>query len=245
MNSIIKFFKSEAEDYKILLRNVPTVTIIFFTVATCFMNLLASKEFIAYKYIALDCGFLLSWISFLTMDMMTKRFGAKAAIKISVFAIVTNICFSILLALVSLVPSNWAAFYETGDATVNAAINMTIGNTWYIVLGSMLAFGIASVFNCLMNEFIGNLFKKDNFKTYCIRSYVSTALGQFLDNLIFALFVSYNFFGWTITQCIMCSICGAVFELVAEMVFSPFGYKMCKKWEKEGLGNEYLEYKTR
>ena len=43
----------------------------------------------------------------------------------------------------------------------------------------------------------------------------------------------------------MCSICGAVFELVAEMVFSPFGYKMCKKWEKDGLGKEYLEYKTR
>ena len=44
------------------------------------MNLFAGKELLNVKYLALDCGFLLSWMSFLCMDMLTKRFGAKAAI---------------------------------------------------------------------------------------------------------------------------------------------------------------------
>ena len=82
--------------------------------------------------------------------------------------------------------------------------------------------------------------KKNNFVSYALRSYISTGLAQFLDNFIFAMMVSHVFFGWTMTQVITCSITGCVAELLCEVVFSPLGYKVCKKWEKHNVGSEYI-----
>ena len=76
MNKLKNIIVTEAKDYKILLRNAPTVTMIFFTLSVVLMNIFASKELLNIEYLALDCGFLLSWMSFLCMDMLTKRFGA-------------------------------------------------------------------------------------------------------------------------------------------------------------------------
>ena len=234
--------KREVEDYKILLRNLPTLTVVFFVLSVCLMNLFASKQFINYDYIALDCGFLLSWISFLSMDMLTKRYGAKSSIKISILVIGLNIIMSGLFWVVSIVPNNWSAFYDFNDKIVNKAIDSTIGGTWYVVLGSMIAFAVSAIVNCIINELIGKLSKQNSFKMYALRSYVSTAIGQFVDNMIFALLISHNFFGWTMTQCVMCSVVGAIFELFAEMIFSPWGYKVSKKWEQTGVGQNYIDY---
>ena len=34
----------------------------------------------------------------------------------------------------------------------------------------------------------------------------------------------------------------AILELAMEAIFSPFGYKVCKKWKEENVGKDYLEY---
>lgn len=59
------------------------------------MNLLANKELISLPYLALDCGFVVSWVSFLCQDMICKRFGAKASIKISILALLVNLAVSL------------------------------------------------------------------------------------------------------------------------------------------------------
>lgn len=245
MDHIINFIKTEHADYKMLLRNIPTVTVIFFVMSVCLMNLFASKQFVNYDYLALDCGFLLSWISFLSMDMLTKRFGAKASIKISILSIGVNFIMCGLFWIVSIVPNDWSAYYTFNSDIANKAIDATIGGTWYVVLGSMISFAVSSIVNCVINEIIGKHLTSNSFKVYALRSYVSTALGQFVDNMIFALLVSHNFFGWTMTQCVMCSIVGAVFELLAEVIFSPWGYRVSKKWEEEGVGQDYIDYISR
>ena len=43
-------------------------------------------------------------------------------------------------------------------------------------------------------------------------------------------------------QCITCSITGAVVELLCEVIFSPMGYKVSKKWEAEKVGQSYLDF---
>lgn len=233
---------NEITDTKILLRSVPSVVMVFFVISVVLMNLLANKELLNYGWIALDCGFVVSWISFLAMDMLTKRFGPKAAIKLSITAILINLLFSGLLYLISCVPGNWGQFYTYNDSVVNEVLDATIGGTWYVVLGSMTAFGVASVVNAILNAGIGKLTKSTSFASFALRSYVSTGLGQFVDNLIFALLVSHVFFGWTMFQVFTCSLAGACMELLSEVIFSPIGYRACKKWETENVGNEYLDY---
>ena len=41
-------------------------------------------------------------------------------------------------------------------------------------------------------------------------------------------------FSWTLPQCITCSLIGAVLELIMEVIFSPLGYELLKKWRREG-----------
>ena len=47
------------------------------------------------------------------------------------------------------------------------------------------------------------------------------------------------------TQVIICSITGAVCELLCEIVFSPVGYKVTKQWKEENVGIDYLKYLER
>lgn len=233
--------KQQIKDTANLMRSVPSTVMIFFCMSVFLMNLLANKEIgLNLTWLALDCGFTLSWLSFLCMDMLTKRFGPTAAIKLSIVSVMFSLFGCGVFKVVSIIPGNWGEYYTYGDTIVNDALNSTIGGTWYVVAGSMLAFLVSSIINAVVNHGVGRLMKKDNFVSYALRSYVSTMLAQFFDNLIFALVVSYHFFGWSLVQCVTCAITGCVAELLCEVIFSPIGYKVCKKWEEEKVGVEYL-----
>lgn len=240
MSKIKTIIVNEVKDYKLLLRNAPTVTMIFFVLSVVFMNIFAGKELVNINYLALDCGFLLSWMSFLCMDMLTKRYGAKAAIKLSFFAVAVNLICCGIFFVMSKVGNHWSEFYSTGSELSDAALNNTFGGTWYVLVGSMTAFAIAAIVNAIINVSIGKLMKRKNFFEYAIRSYVSTAFGQFVDNFVFASLVSVVFFGWTWTQVVFCSLVGAGMELLSEVVFSPIGFKVCKRWEAEKVGSQYI-----
>lgn len=243
MNKIKSMIQTQIDDYRVLMRSVPPLVMMFLAISTTLMNLMAQKELLNISWLALDCGFLLSWLSFLCMDMLTKRFGAKAAIQLSLTSVAVSLFVSLVLFVTSIVGNNWSAAYnyENGDI-VNAALNETFGGTWYVIAGSMIAFAVASIVNAVVNESIGKMTKKNNFRSFALRSYVSTAIGQFVDNFVFATVVSKVFFGWTWQQVFFCSIAGAVAELISEVIFSPVGFKVCRKWEKHNVGHEYLDY---
>ena len=242
MKNLITFIKDEAKDMTELMRHVPCVVTVLFVISVVLMNLLANKEiYTGVSWLALDCGLILSWLSFLCMDMLTKRFGPKASVKLSLFAVCVNLFVCAVFKIVSIIPGNWSEFYTFNQRVVNQGLDNTIGGTWYVLLGSTVAFIVASVVNAAANHTIGRAFKQNNFKAYAVRSYVSTFFAQFVDNFIFSLLVSHTFFGWNMVQCITCSITGCLVELVCEMVFSPFGYKVCHKWEADKVGQAYIE----
>lgn len=245
MRKIFKWLKAQVEDYKILLRNIPSTTITCFILSLVCANLMANKELLSFKYLALDCGFVFSWIMFLCMDVICKRWGTNASIKVSLLALFVNLCVCGIFALLSLAPGKWSEFYTFESDEVNQALNSTFGGSWYVVLGSALAFIVSSIINAVLNSAIGSKLKKNGFLAFALRSYISTIIAQFADNLIFATVVSKLFFGWTWTQVLLCSLAGAVFELLCEVLFSGFGYKIVQRWEKENVGKEYLDYKNR
>lgn len=244
MKKFFSFISREAEDFKVLLRNVPSLLVSFFILSVVCANLMASKELLNFKYVALDCGYAFSWIMFLCMDVICKRWGAKAAIKISLAALAVNLFFSFSLTLLSKTPGNWSEYYEFENLIVNDALNSTIASSWYVVLGSSTAFISSSVVNALLNCAAAKFVRADGFFSFAFRSYISTAAAQFVDNFIFSSIVSKVFFGWTWTQVSVCAAVGAAVELLCEILFSGFGYKIVCKWEKEKVGQEYIEYKS-
>lgn len=228
-------------DYKILLRSIPSATVTLFVVSVVVMNLLANKELVSLPWLALDCGVTVSWVSFLCMDVICKRFGARASIEVSILAQAINLAVCLLFWLMSLTPGMWGAYYDTGSLEVNQALNATFGGTWYVVFGSTVAMLCSSITNSLLNQAIGRMVSPEGFGSFALRSYVSTFVGQFVDNFVFATIVSYTFFGWTPLQVITCSLTGALVELLCEVFLSPVGYRVVRGWEREGVGEDYLE----
>lgn len=245
---MIKKLNKIKHEYSLLLNNIPSMVVCLFVLSVVLMNLLANKELVSTTYVALDCGFTLSWISFLCMDVICKRYGPKASTMISILAIAINLGVCIIFNLLSMTPGNWGEYYTYLDYpelsnAVNTSLNNTIAGTWYVLLGSSIAMLISSIVNSSINWVIGKSLKnKVSYGSFAIRSFVSTGIAQFVDNFIFATLVSKIFFGWTWTQIFICSLIGAVLELLCEIVFSPLGYKISKKWEEEQVGQKFIDH---
>ena len=63
-------------EIKLLLRSIPSLITALFVVSIVSMNLLANKSIdTGTTWLALDCGIIFSWLVFLLMDVVTKRFG--------------------------------------------------------------------------------------------------------------------------------------------------------------------------
>lgn len=238
--------KKECYEMKLLVSSVPPMAFMLLVVSVFTMNLLANKsiEFPSPLFV-LDCGMTVSWLAFLLMDILTKHYGPKAATQLSFVASGVNLGLCLLFFLCSILPGSWGESYvENGAALINHALNKTFGGTWYILLGSTIAFLLSSAVNNFINHAIGMLFRHrlHGYAAYSTRAYISTAIGQFTDNLTFSLLVSRVFFGWTLAQCVVCALTGMAIELLCEVCFSFFGYQICRKWKENNVGAAYLNY---
>ena len=223
--------KSLIQDIRDLLHGAPPLIVAILVLAIVCMNLLANKSInTGVDWLALDCGILFSWMIFLSMDVLTKCFGPRATTAVSLVALAINLLVAIIFFIASATPGQWSAsFVEGSEALINGALDETFRGTWFIILGSSVAFAVSAVVNNYLNAGIGKALNNDTgFKAFALRAYISTATGQFVDNLVFALLVSRTFFGWTLVQCITCAITGALLELAFEVVFSPLGYRITR-----------------
>ena len=242
MPDIKKWFHRERELSAMLLRSIPSVVVTLFVVSVISMNLLANKTLLQLDWIALDGGILISWLSFMCMDIITKHFGPAASNRISVLAALINLLTCLIFFVASAIPSN------AGDYS---GFNEIFGGTWFILLGSTVAFLSSAVINNMLNYALGRLFaaNPDGRAAFAMRSYVSTFIGQTCDNFIFSVIVFWGFapifwngFQWTVLQCAMCALTGAVAELIMEILFSPIAYRIVTGWRNNAVGREYLEY---
>ena len=241
MSNLKTWFAHQKKASELLLRCIPTTLVTLFVVSVVCMNLLANKTLLQLDWIALDGGILISWLSFMCMDIITKHFGPGASNQISLLASAINLLTCLIFFVASIIPSN---------ANDYSGFNGIFGGTWFILLGSTIAFLSSAVINNMLNFLIGQTFKKnpDGKLAFATRTYVSTFIGQFFDNFIFSVIVFVFFapifwdgFCWTVTQCAMCALTGAVAELIMEIAFSPVGYRIVKKWKANSVGKEYLD----
>lgn len=238
MKKVIRYW---VDEYKLLLASIPAMVTSMFILSAVLMNLMANKIiFQINDFAAGDGGFLLSWIPFLCMDTITKRYGAKASIMMNLLTAFINICCVLLFSFIAYLPGNGEDF---------SAFNQIFGGVWFIVLGSMVAYIVSGIVNSLLNAAVGKLFKNnpDGKLAYFSRAYVSTFIGQSVDNFLFA-FIVYHIFapiywgwGFTLTICFGAAVCGGLLELVMEAIFSPIGYRLVKKWDEEEFGKRWVD----
>ena len=238
----MKQIKKEIQEITVLLRSIPATVVTLFVVSVICMNLLANKTLLQLDWIALDGGILISWLSFMCMDIITKHFGPKASNRISLLAVLINLLTCLIFFVASAIPST------ADDYT---AFDGIFSGTWFILLGSTVAFLASAVINNTLNFTVGKCFQKNpNGKlAFAARTYISTFIGQFFDNFIFSIIVFTVFapiywdgFSWTVLQCTTCALTGAIAELILEIAFSPIGYRISKKWRQNEVGKAYFDY---
>ena len=240
MTDKIKLFFQEVKTF---FRSVPSVLVALTVIAVVAMNILANKSIsLPVDWLALDCGIVFSWLVFLTMDIVTRRFGVKAANMLSIFALLVNLLVAVILVAASYIPGIWSqSFVDGSENIINSSLDKTFRGEWFVLLGSSVAFITSAILNNILHAAFEKLLKnKGRAVAFTVSSYASTFIAQFVDNLLFALIVSLNFFGWTIVQCVTCAVTGAVIELLFEIAFSPIGYRVVKRLEDEKVGQEYL-----
>ena len=239
------------KDLKMLLRSIPASVVALFAVCTVTMNLAANK--IVWSglkigdnyFISVTGGVFLSWAVFLIMDLVIKTFGAKAAIKMNLFAALVNAFAVVFLGIIASVPSDFP--FPGASESFDIVFGFTGPGVqpWQILISSTVAYVVSGVVNAVVHVLIGRRFKKnpDGKVAFLTRSYISTMVGQFVDNFIFtwlAFSVFAHFYG--LLTIVGMSVLGAIIELFCEIIFSPIAYYKCRKWQKEGVGHEYFEY---
>ena len=122
--------RRERDEFSVLLRSIPATVVTLFVVSVICMNLLANKTLLQLDWIALDGGILISWLSFMCMDIITRHFGPKASNRISILAAAINLLTCLIFFVASAIPSN------AGDYS---AFDGIFGGTWFILLGSTVA----------------------------------------------------------------------------------------------------------
>jgi len=231
--------KSLIADYKVLLRSVPALVTTIFVLTTVLMNFAAAKLIVNVGGFAVTGGFIASFVPFLCMDCIAKRFGARAAILLNILSAAGNLFAVIFLAIVAAIPT----------AEPYPEFNYIFGAVWFICLSSTVAFVVSGVINSLVNVAVGKLFKgKTNIIEFFTRSAFSTFVGQAIDNFIFiaGVYVVFAPIFWgteplSILTCLGTAVFGGLMELLCEVIFTPLGYKIVKGWEKNNVGEEYLK----
>lgn len=251
------WIKKDKLETKTLFRCLPAIPFAILCVTMIAMNFLANKgvDFYAMfgehvggfvsKIFSADSAIIISWIGFLAGDMIVKIFGTKAAIKVNLTAIGVQLLAILMFTAGALIPGSY--WNSTGDAT--ATFNELFLVQFWPCLGGTLAFTLATMVDSIFSGFLLKKFKdRTSFKSYAVASYVSTALGQFLDNMLFGLFFSI-WQGWftqtntlsdILVHLIGFSAVGMIVELIGQAVLSPVGFKLTKSWRESGIGNEYI-----
>ena len=230
--------KREIQLFSTLVRSVPKLVIVLFSFVVIAMNLLSSFTIVNTPYLALTAGVFVSWAAFMIMDVVNKRFGPKAANRLSWIALSAN-----LVAV--------AIFFIISQIGTIPELDMVLHGQWSVLLASSIAFVTSALVNNFMNHLIGRAFQNrpDSKAAYFTRTYISTFIGQYIDNFVFISLAFIVFplipgalpVTWTITQCAICSLTCAVVELALEMLFSPIGYRIARKWKEKGVGQEYVD----
>lgn len=162
-------------------------------------------------------GIMLSWATFMLMDICTEIYGKKATMQVYTMAGLVNILIVVLAQIVIAFPGVYPE--------QNQAFAQIFSNGPRTVLASFAAFWMGNFVN--MNIMLK---MKDNDKSgssflLFLRALVSTVFGQFVDNAFFAALafapVGISLFEMTWRDILTSSLFGTGMETLIESCFMP------------------------
>lgn len=192
-----------------------------YSVFTVVQNLFEMKTIGTEAFAFGGGGIMLSWATFMIMDITTELFGKKDSIKVYTFAGLVNLFIVILAQIVIAFPG---VYPEQNDAFAQI-----FSNGIRTAFASFAAFWVGNFVNVhimvKMKEWVEKK-AKDNKAWLFVRAVVSTIFGQFIDNMLFATLafapIGLSLFEMTWIDILTSALFGTFMETVIESVFVPF-----------------------
>lgn len=189
-----------------------------YAVFTVTQNLFEMKTLGTSSFAFSGGGIMLSWATFLIMDITTEVFGEKSTMKIYTFAGLMNlfiVCLAqIVIALPGVYPEQNAAFAQIFSNGIRTA------------LASFTAFWFGNFVNMKIMHKMKAVSNSQSKVLFFIRAVVSTVFGQFVDNMLFATLafapIGLSLFEMTWVDILTSSLFGTCLETVIEACFVPF-----------------------
>jgi uncharacterized integral membrane protein (TIGR00697 family) len=164
-------------------------------------------------------GGLLSWATFMIIDITTELFGKKDTIKLYTFAGLLNLFIVVVAQVIIALPGVYP--------DQNEAFRLIFSNGVRTAFASFGAFWVGNFVN--MNVMIGMKNRAGNHDTkflLFVRAVFSTIVGQFVDNALFATLafapIGLSAFEMTWKAIFTSSCFGTFMETLNESIFVPF-----------------------
>lgn len=162
-------------------------------------------------------GIMLSWATFMLMDISTELFGKNHTMRIYTFAGIVNLLIVLLAQIVIAFPG---VYPEQNDAFVRI-----FSNGIRTVLASFVAFWFGNFVNMTVMIKMKDSDKVGSKFALFLRALVSTIFGQFVDNALFAALafapIGLSVFEMTWRDILTSSAFGTFMESIIESVWMP------------------------
>jgi len=174
-------------------------------------------------------------ISYIFGDVLTEVYGYAKARKV-IWAGFAAMIFATIMSMVVLrLPANPD---EPFNKVIVPALETVFGNTWRIVVASIVAFWVGDFCNSFV---LAKMKVLTGGKHLWTRTIGSTFVGQGVDSI---LFYPIAFAGiWDSSTLIKVSIFNWMFKVVVEVVMTPLTYAACN-FLKKAEGEDYFDRET-
>ena len=188
-----------------------------YSVFTVVQNLFEMKTLGTANFAVGGGGVMLSWATFMLMDISTELFGKKDTMKIYTFAGLVNLFIVILAQVVIAIPGTYP---EQNDA-----FRQIFSNGIRTAFASLAAFWVGNFVNMQVMLKMHDADKTGSKFMLFLRAVLSTVFGQFVDNAMFATLafapIGISVFEMTWKDIMTSSLMGVVNETVIETVWMP------------------------
>lgn len=189
-----------------------------YAVFTVVQNLFEMKTLGTAKFSFAGGGIMLSWATFMIMDITTEVFGKKATMKVYTFAGLLNLFIVLLAQIVIAIPGVYPE--------QNAAFAQIFSNGIRTALSSFAAFWFGNFVNMQIMAGMKAKAHSNSKFLFFLRAVISTIFGQFVDNLLFATLafapIGLSAFEMAWKDILTSSLFGTFVETVVESCFVPF-----------------------
>jgi queuosine precursor transporter len=206
----------------------------FVTVLLC-SNLIGPGKTVVFLGITFGAGNLFFPISYIFGDVLTEVYGYARARKV-IWAGFAAMLFATVMA--QFVIHAAPAPDEPFNQVIQPAIEVVFGNTWRIVLGSILAFWVGDFVNSYV---LARMKVWTRGRHLWSRTIGSTMVGQLVDS---AIFYPIAFAGTWETDTLLAVVAfNWVFKVGIEVLFTPVTY-MVVGWLKRAEREDYFDEQT-